>query len=85
MIVWAFNLILLAIGILVVGLIKPKWLLFWMEQPNRYIIVGVTTNLLMAAAILFGEGNRKNSPLSEVVKTEKAAATEIPSDLVNKQ
>ena len=82
MIIWAFNLLLLAIGILVVGLIKPKWLLFWMEQPNRYIIVGVSTVLLMAAAILFGEGNRQSSPLSEVVKTEKAAATEIPSDLV---
>ncbi|NOQ12897.1 MAG: hypothetical protein GQ583_00245 [Methyloprofundus sp.] len=82
MIIWAFNLLLLAIGILVVGLIKPKWLLFWMEQPNRYIIVGVSTILLMAAAILFGEGNRQNSPLSEVVKTEKSTATEIPSDLV---
>ena len=82
MIIWAFNLLLLAIGIFVVGLIKPKWLLFWMDQPNRYIIVGVSVILLMAAAILFGEGNRQNAPLSEVVKTEKAVATEIPSDLV---
>ena len=82
MIIWAFNLLLLAIGIFVVGLIKPKWLLFWMDQPNRYIIVGVSVILLMAAAILFGEGNRQNAPLSEVVKTEKAVATESPSDLV---
>ena len=82
MIIWAFNLLLLAIGIFIVGLIRPKWLLFWMDQPNRYIIVGVSVILLMAAAILFGEGNRQNSPLSEVVKTEKAVATEIPSDLV---
>ena len=82
MIIWAFNLLILAVGILIVGLIKPKWLLFWMEKPNRYIIVGVATILLMSAAILFGEGNRQNSPLSEVVKKEKAAATEIPSDLV---
>ncbi|MCK5354471.1 MAG: hypothetical protein KAJ63_05085 [Methyloprofundus sp.] len=82
MIIWAFNLLLLAIGIFVVGLIKPKWLLFWMDQPNRYIIVGVSVILLMAAAILFGEGNRQHSPLSEVVKTKKAVATEIPSDLV---
>lgn len=82
MIIWAFNLLLLAIGILVVGLIKPKWLLFWMEQPNRFIIIGVATILLMASAILFGEGNRQNAPLSEVVKTEKSATTESPSDLV---
>ena len=82
MIIWAFNLLVLAVGILVVGLIKPKWLLFWMEQPNRYIIVGFSVILLMAAAIMFGEGNRQNAPLSEVVKTEQPAATESPSDLV---
>ena len=82
MIIWAFNLLLLAIGILVVGLIKPKWLLFWMEQPNRLMIVGFAVILFMASVILFGEGNKQNSPLSEVVKKEKAAATEAPSDLV---
>ena len=81
MIIWAFNLLILAVGILVVGLIKPKWLLFWMEQPNRYIIVGFSVILLMAAAIMFGEGNRQNAPLSEVVKTEQTVTTESPADL----
>ncbi len=82
MIVWAFNLLILAVGILVVGLIKPKWLLFWMEQPNRYVIVGFSIILLMASAIMFGEGNRQDEPLSEVVKKEKPVATELPTDLV---
>jgi membrane protein implicated in regulation of membrane protease activity len=31
MIVWAINLFVLSVGILIVGLIKPKWLLFWMD------------------------------------------------------
>ena len=82
MIIWAFNLLILALGVLVVGLIKPQWLLFWMEKPNRFIIVGFSVILLMAAAIMFGEGNRQNAPLSEVVQTEQPAATESPSDLV---
>ncbi|GAW86051.1 conserved hypothetical protein [Bathymodiolus platifrons methanotrophic gill symbiont] len=82
MIIWAFNLLILSVGILIIGLIKPKWLLFWMERPNRYVIVAVSSIMLMAAAILFGEGNRQNAPLSEVVQGEKPAATEIPSDLV---
>jgi hypothetical protein len=82
MIIWAFNLLILAVGILIVGLIKPKWLLFWMDQPNRYIIVGVSIILFMAAAIMFGEGNRQNAPLSEVVQTNKPVATETPTDLV---
>ncbi len=82
MIVWSFNLLILAILVLVVGLIKPKWLLFWMEQPHRFVIVALASVLLMAAAILFAEGNRQNSPLSEVVETNKSTTAESPTDLV---
>lgn len=82
MIVWAINLFVLSVGILIVGLIKPKWLLFWMDQPNRFIIVGVSVILFMAAAIMFGEGNKQGAPLSEVVQTAKPVATESPTDLV---
>ncbi|MBE0469673.1 MAG: hypothetical protein IBX55_09240 [Methyloprofundus sp.] len=82
MIVWAINLLILSIGILIVGLIKPNWLLFWMEKPSRFIIVGVSIGLFMVAAVLFGEGNRQGAPLSEVAKQNKPVATEIPSDLV---
>ncbi|MDF1582619.1 MAG: hypothetical protein RQ733_12185 [Methyloprofundus sp.] len=82
MIIWAINLLVLSIGILIVGLIKPNWLLFWMEKPSRFIIVAASIVLFMAAAVLFGEGNRQGAPLSEVVKQNKPVATEIPSDLV---
>ncbi|MCF7969548.1 MAG: hypothetical protein K9L22_00070 [Methylococcaceae bacterium] len=82
MIVWAINLLVLSVGILIVGLIKPNWLLFWMEKPSRFIIVAVSIVLFMAAAVLFGEGNRQGSPLSEVVKQDKPVANESPSDLV---
>jgi len=82
MIIWAFNLLILAVGILVVGLIKPNWLLFWMEKPSRYIIVGVSVILFMSGMVLYGEGNRQGSPLSEVAQQDKPAATEVPSDLV---
>jgi hypothetical protein len=85
MIIWAFNLLLLSVFIFIIGMIKPQWLLFWMEKPNRFVIVGVSAMLLMAGAILFGEGNKQNEPLSEVVNTGKpttTVASESPSDLV---
>ncbi len=87
MIIWAFNLLLLSVFIFIIGMIKPHWLLFWMEKPNRFVIAGVSVILLMAGAILFGEGNVQNEPLSEVVNAGKptdavAVASESPSDLV---
>ena len=84
MIIWAFNLLLLAVGILIVGLIKPKWLFFWVDEPNRFLIVGLSVMLLMGSAILFGEGNRLNEPLSEVVQQSDnmPVNSESPADLV---
>jgi hypothetical protein len=52
----AISLFILCIGVLIVGLIKPKWILFWVEKPNRLMISAVSMVLFMIAAVLFGEG-----------------------------
>lgn len=75
MIIWAINLLVLATGILIVGLIKPKWLLFWMQQPSRLIIAGIAMILFMVAAIMFGEGSKQGISLSEVAQTKKPVTT----------
>jgi len=86
MIIWAFNLLILATAILIAGLINPKWILFWWEskEPKRIFIVGFSLALYMGAAILFGEGNRQNEPLSQVVKKDTIVIqqNDSPSDLV---
>jgi len=81
MIIWGINLFILAIGILILGLIKPNWFLFWLDKPNRFIIVGIAMILFMAGAVMFAEGNKQGEPLSEVVQTEKPVVTESPADL----
>jgi hypothetical protein len=88
MIIWAFNLLILATGILIVGLINPKWILFWWEkkEPKRMFVVGFSAAIYMGAAVLFGEGNRLNEPLSEVIQKDKViiVESESPADLVAK-
>jgi hypothetical protein len=37
--VWSINLLVLAVGLLIVGMIKPHWILFWMEKPKRIAII----------------------------------------------
>ena len=68
MIIWAFNLMVLAIGILITGMFKPQLVLFWWEErePSRLVIVVFCSLILMAAAIMYGEGNRQGEPLSKV-------------------
>ena len=42
-------LVVLSILILIIGLIKPKWILFWMKEPNRIIVSGIALLLFMAS------------------------------------
>ncbi len=64
MMVWSINLLVLAIGILIVGMIKPHWILFWMEKPKRIAIIILSVVLFMAAAVMFGEANKEKQQIS---------------------
>ncbi|WP_394754759.1 hypothetical protein [Crenothrix sp.] len=55
----AINLGLLTALFFIVGMIKPKWALFFMDKPNRFIILMITTVLIMVSFTMFGEGNRQ--------------------------
>jgi hypothetical protein len=50
------SLIFLSILLLIVGLIKPKWILFWMDNPTRLWVQGVCLTLFMLGAVLYGNG-----------------------------
>ena len=56
MIPGAIDLGLITLLFFIVGMIKPKWPLFFMENPSRFIILAVTTVLFMITATLYGEG-----------------------------
>ena len=70
MIPGAIDLGIITILFFVLGMIKPKWPLFFMENPSRFIILIVTTILFMITATLYGEGLRRE-------KLEKAAKQPI--------
>jgi uncharacterized membrane protein YqjE len=41
--------VLLSGLILIVGLIKPKWIVFWMKQPDRLSVTALAILLFMAS------------------------------------
>lgn len=70
LIYYSFNLAILAVVLLIVGLIKPKWLFFWMDNPGRFPTLFLTAALFMAAMTMFGEGNKQlQQEKEQAVKT----------------
>lgn len=59
LIYYSFSFLILSALILLIGLIKPKWILFWMEQPERLSILFIASALFMAGMVMFGEGNKR--------------------------
>lgn len=75
MITAAINIFIYSLLTLIIGLYKPKWALFWMKKPDRFMVIIISSVLFMTAATLFGEGNRTRQPDINQA-TEKA---EVPS------
>lgn len=70
LIYYSFNVMILAAVVLVIGLIKPKWILLWMDKPGRLPIVAIAGAIFMAGAVMFGEGNKQ----LQAEKAQKAPA-----------
>ncbi|MCK4493402.1 MAG: hypothetical protein KAU26_05070 [Methylococcales bacterium] len=75
----AINILILSVFLLVLGLWKPKVLLFWQDQPKRLTIIIICTVLLMVGGTLFGEGTRQKQIAKEAEL--KAKTPQLPSKL----
>ena len=72
LIYYSINVLVLCVIVLIVGMIKPKWILLWMDKPGRMPIVIIASILFMTAAVMFGEGNKQ-------LKQEQAQQTQQQS------
>lgn len=59
LIYYSFNVIILSIIVLIVGMIKPKWIFLWMEKPGRLPVMMISGVIFMIGAVMFGEGNKQ--------------------------
>lgn len=59
MIYYSFNILAFSLIVLIVGMIKPKWILLWMEKPGRIAIVCIAGAIFMIGMVMFGEGNKQ--------------------------
>jgi hypothetical protein len=69
---------LLTLLFFIVGMIKPGWVLFFMNKPDRFMILIISTVLFMISATLFGEGNRQKA-LEEKASKEIISKTITPT------
>ncbi|MGZ8240200.1 MAG: hypothetical protein ACXWTK_01645 [Methylobacter sp.] len=77
MIITAFNLGIVTLLFFILGMIKPKWVLFFLQKPDRFMVLIISTIFFMISATLYGEGNRREARES----ASKKAAPQNPSPI----
>jgi hypothetical protein len=72
------SLILLSFVVLLVGMFKPKWILFWVDTPSRMVIAAISMALFMIGFTLYGSGTKEKKELEQkqaaTVKIEKTVS-----------
>ena len=64
-------LVVLSVLILIIGLIKPKWVLFWLDQPNRVLASGIALLLFMVSMTAYTQLTVQPKKLSERERTNQ--------------
>jgi hypothetical protein len=70
----AMNLGLLTTFFLIIGMIRPKWALFFMEKPNRFHILMISTVLVMVSFTMYGEAHRRGATPEQWTKLPQSNA-----------
>lgn len=82
LIYYAFNIFILSLIILALGMYKPKWILLWMDKPGRLPVVMIAGILFMVSAVMFGEGNKQlqqeKAQAAKSQSLQKDGAEEVP-------
>lgn len=87
LIFYSFNLGIFTLVFFIAGMIKPKWPLFFMNEPTRFLVVAITTVMIMVVLTMYGEGNRKiraeqaRLERSKMVGTSQEPETPSPSEV----
>jgi|GEM_PF-1002003 len=77
MLIFLKSLVVVSILIVIVGLIKPKWIVFWMKQPDRLTATAVGLLLFMASWTGIAKMTMKPKSLSAAQHSERS---ERPAD-----
>ena len=78
MVFYSFHLAAFTLIFFVVGMIKPKWMLFFLKEPTRFMILMITPILIMITVTLYGEGLKREKEEKALKETPAKIAEPAP-------
>ncbi len=73
----AISFLSLTLVYFLLGMYRPRWVLFGMKDPGRIWVIVVTALALMAGMTLYGEGLKQKQEIVSEKVTKAPAKTEV--------
>jgi len=77
MVLFFKSIVILSLLVLLIGLIKPKWICFWMKEPNRIAVSTISILLFMGGMTGIAKLTLKPKEHVEVPKPRSDSANEL--------
>ena len=78
----SITLFMFTLLFLIIGLYKPKWVLYGLKEPDRIWVVSISVILIMVCITLFGEGMKRRLENSQITQIEQPSTDVKPTDPV---
>lgn len=78
-----FVLLLVALSpvVFLIGLVKPKWILFWMKEPDRLIASSLGLLMFMGTFTYYSELRVQHKAEQDAMQSEREKSPEQSNDL----
>lgn len=78
MVLASIHIIVYTILFFIIGMIKPKWALFFLKNPTRFLVSSITLVAFMIGATVYGEGHKQELLLAKQTIEKNSTVSEIP-------
>ena len=61
-----------------IGMYKPRWALFFLKQPTRFLVSSIALVAFMVGATVYGQGHKEELLLAKKAAEKAVVASEVP-------
>jgi len=78
MVLASIHILVYTVLFLAIGMYKPKWALFFLKEPTRFLVSSIALAAFMIGATVYGEGHKQDLLLAKQAAEKAAVVSEVP-------
>jgi hypothetical protein len=78
MVLASIHILVYTVLFFAIGMYKPKWALFFLKEPTRFLVSSIALVSFMIGATVYGEGHKQELLLVKQAAEKGEVVSEVP-------